>query len=113
MNGCNKSFNTTEALQRHLQRHFDRTPSPPPPLPRPIATLKANKLSKNNSSQSSLSDIDLASSLSCSQSADEEYLTEEGFGDVEDESDDSYIPGSQSTSKSLFNGNCVTSYPDL
>ena len=99
MNGCNKSFNTTEALQRHLQRHFDRTPTPPPP--RPVAILKgANKLSKKNSpSQSSLSDLELTSSLSCGQSADEEYLTEEGFGDAEDESDDSYVPGSQSISK--------------
>ena len=107
MNGCNKSFNTTEALQRHLQRHFARTPTPPPPPPppppRPIAILKgANKLSKKNSpSQGNLSDLELASSLSCSQSADEEYLTEEGFGDAEDESDDSYVPGSQTTSKCM------------
>ena len=109
MNGCNKSFNTTEALQRHLQRHFDRTPTPPPPPappppPRAVAILKGtNKLSKknnNSSSQGSLSDLELASSLSCGLSTDEDYSTEEGFGDAEDESDDSYAPGSQSTSES-------------
>ena len=114
MNGCNKSFNTTEALQRHLQRHFDRTPTPPPPSappppPRPVAILKGtNKFSKKNnssSSQASLSDLELASSLSCGLSTDEDYSTEEGFGDAEDESDDSYAPGSRSTSESRFNEN--------
>ena len=92
MNGCNKSFNTTEALQRHLQRHFDRTPTPPPPPPKAIATLKANKLIKKSSSQaSSLSDD--VTSLSQS-TEDEDYLLEEGLGDDEG-SDDSYVPGSQ------------------
>ena len=112
MNGCNRSFNSVEALQRHLQRHFDRTPTPPPPPPRSTTTVKANKLSKkNSSSQNSLSDIDLTSSLSCSQSADEEYLTEECLADVEDESDDSYVPGSQNTGKYCFSDRYSCSNP--
>ena len=98
MNGCNKSFNTTEALQRHLQRHFDRTPTPPPP--KPIAVLKVNKLSKKNSSQTTLSD-DLTSSLS--QSADEDFFSEDVLAD-EEESDDSYVPGSQSESQMTGRG---------
>ncbi len=117
MNGCNKSFNTTEALQRHLQRHFDRTPTPPPPPPppppRPLAILKGNnKLSKkndNSSSQGSLSDLELASSLSCGLSTDEDYSTEDGFGDAEDESDDSYAPAGESRLNDIKSNTCIAS----
>ncbi len=28
MNGCNMAFNSVEALQRHMMRHFDHTPPP-------------------------------------------------------------------------------------
>ena len=37
-------------------------------------------------------------------------MTEEGFGDAEDESDDSYVPGSQGTSKSRFSGKNIFIY---
>ena len=30
MNGCNMAFNSVEALQRHMMRHFKQTPPPPP-----------------------------------------------------------------------------------
>ncbi len=29
MNGCNMSFNSVDALQRHMMRHFERTPPAP------------------------------------------------------------------------------------
>ena len=94
MNGCNMSFNTTEALQRHLQRHFDRTPPPTPTPPKPVAAVKATKNTKKTPCPAILSDDFGCSSLS--QSADEDYLLEMEEGPEDSEaSDDSYVPRNQ------------------
>ena len=99
MNGCNMSFNTTEALQRHLQRHFDRTPPPTPPKPVAAAAKASGKQTKKILPQLPTFNDDVTCS-SLSQSADEDYLLEfdEELADSEG-SDDSYVPGTQGERK--------------
>ncbi len=100
MNGCNKAFNSTEALQKHINKHFRET------KPSTKKKQSAGKVKKAASSSGVKSVIPLVRlKPSSSREGEEEEEEEAGLSEaratspVESESSKASIPAAQAKGK--------------